>query len=343
MIDLNKIIRPNIVALRPYSSARDEFKGEEGCFLDANENPFGELNRYPDSSQKALKTAFAALKEVQIDNVFIGNGSDEIIDLAFKIFCEPNEDKALSFTPSYGMYEVSAAINSVALIKVDLSSDFQIDLDTTSQYLSDPKLKLIFICSPNNPTGNNLDKASIEFLLQNFDGVIIIDEAYADFSKEVSWVKSIKEYPNLMVTQTMSKAWGLAGARIGTAYANSNIINVLNKVKPPYSISKLNQNAALKAISDSENFEQQLDDILAQKEWLFQSLKRLQIIKKIYPSNANFFLVEVEDADHVYDALVEQKIIIRNRNSLVKNCLRITIGSEVENQQLLMDLKNIKP
>lgn len=341
MIDLKEIVRPNILSLKPYSSARDEFAGEAEVFLDANENPFGNLNRYPDPYQKKLKSKLAKLKKVTDASIFIGNGSDEVIDLAFRIFCNPGFDKALTFSPTYGMYDVSAAINDIELIKIPLSKESQIDLELIGNYLADISLKLIFICSPNNPTGNLINKKEIKYILEKFNGIVIIDEAYIDFSLSKSWVTMLDNYPNLIVSQTFSKAWGLAAARIGIAYANKDIIKLFNKVKPPYNISKLNQKAAIDALADYGEFESNLQVILSQKEKLEPALNDIEVVKRVYPSDANFFLIEVIDANRIYEALAKQKIITRNRNNIINNCIRISIGTPKENEQLLNALTNI--
>jgi len=341
MFDLERLVRPNILALKPYSSARDEFKGDSGVFLDANENPYGDLNRYPDPYQRQLKERLAELKNVSSQNIFIGNGSDEVIDLAFRIFCKPNEDQALTFAPTYGMYDVSAAINDVELLKIPLNENFQINTQNLEKHLYNPKLKVVFICSPNNPTGNVFSAKDIEFILEKFKGVVIIDEAYIDFSTTDSWLKNIEKYPNLIVSQTFSKAWGLAAARVGVAYANEAIIQYYNKVKPPYNVSRLNQEAALIALNDLPEFEKRKQTILAEKTKLINQLKEIDFVKKIYPSDANFILIEVSDANKIYTDLVNQKIIIRNRHKLVNNCLRISIGTSEENEQLLNALNKI--
>ncbi len=341
MFKLKDIIRENILSLQPYSSARDEFKGNAGVFLDANENPFGELNRYPDPYQRALKLKLSELKKIPSDQIFIGNGSDEIIDLTFRIFCNPNKDKALTFTPTYGMYDVSAAINAIELIKVPLTAKFQIDLNLVEYFLSDSTLKVIFICSPNNPTANIFEKEKIEYLLKKFNGIIFIDEAYIDFSDSESWIKMLTKYPNLMVSQTFSKAWGLAAARVGITYANEEIIKLFNNVKLPYNVSDLNQKAALNALSNADFFKKNLQIIKTEKQKLIEALKTLTQVVKIYPSDANFLLVEVTDANKIYSELVSRKIITRNRNALVKNCLRITIGTPEENAILLQTIKNL--
>lgn len=339
MFELEKIVRKNILNLKPYSSARSEFTGKEGVFLDANENPFGTLNRYPDPFQKELKSKLGVLKSIAVENIFIGNGSDEVIDLAFRIFCEPGKDKALTFSPTYGMYDVSAEINDVELIKVPLNASFQIDFAAFENYLNDTSLKLIFICSPNNPTGNNIE--NIDLLLQKFKGIVIVDEAYIDFSTAGSFINKIKHYPNLIVSQTFSKAWGLAAARVGTAYADISIISLFNKVKSPYNVSELNQKAALNALENYSEFEKRKAIIIEQKEWLEKQLTMLPVVNKVYPSDANFILIETADANRIYNELVDQKVITRNRNSLVKNCIRITVGTAEENKKLINELSKI--
>jgi histidinol-phosphate aminotransferase len=342
MFDLQRLIRPNIANLKPYSSARDEYHGKEGVFLDANENPFGTLNRYPDPHQKDLKNAISKIKGIDQKQIFVGNGSDELIDLVFRIFCEPKEDKALTFSPTYGMYGVAANINDVELINIPLNSDFQIDLETAKTYLSDPKLKLILLCSPNNPTANHLNLNDVEYILNNFNGIVMIDEAYIDFSFQVSKINLIDRYPNLIISQTMSKAYGLASARIGLGFAHEDIIILLNKVKPPYNVSLANQLAALEALGESEKYQSNLEEIMSQKEWLKKELSQLDLVKTIYPSDANFFLIKVDDADAIYYRLIDEKIIVRNRHSVLENCIRITVGTEGENLSLINALKSIQ-
>ncbi|WP_420552951.1 histidinol-phosphate transaminase [Tenacibaculum aiptasiae] len=341
MFELEKIVRPNIQSLKAYSSARDEFKGEAEVYLDANENPFGTLNRYPDPQQKSIKEKISEIKEINTNQIFVGNGSDEVIDLAFRIFCEPGKDKALTFSPTYGMYDVSAEINDVELIKQPLLADFQINLNQLQPYLEMDEVKLIFICSPNNPTGNIINKEDIEYILENFNGVVIIDEAYIDFSTKESLVAEIKNYPNLIVSQTFSKAWGLAGARVGIAYASSKIIDLYSKVKPPYNVSSLNQNAVLVSLNNQTKFEIEKNIILIEREKVITQLSQLPMVKTIYPTEANFVLVEVEKVNELYKDLVKKKIITRNRNSVINNCLRITIGSPEENQKLINALQEL--
>lgn len=341
MFDLNAITRANIRELKPYSSARDEFSGSNGIFLDANENPYGTLNRYPDPYQRELKELISEYKDIDPKNMFVGNGSDEIIDLLFRIFCTPSKDKVLTFAPTYGMYDVVAQINDIEMIKVDLNDEFDIDYQAVESYVSDPNLKIIMICSPNNPTGNCVNPESIEKIVKSFNGIVLVDEAYIDFSDSKSFINLIAEYRNLVVSQTMSKAWGLASARVGLAFANSDLIDLLNKVKPPYNVSGLNQEAAINAIKNNGAFLVNKQRILEDKNKLYSSLRELQIVKKIYPSESNFFLVEFDDADHVYSTLVNQKIIVRNRNKVLRNCIRITVGTAEENQELIQALKSI--
>ncbi|PBQ34885.1 histidinol-phosphate transaminase [Sphingobacteriaceae bacterium] len=340
MFELNKLVRKNIRDLKPYSSARDEFTGEDAIFLDANENPYGELNRYPDPYQKILKKKLSELKSMPSENIFIGNGSDEIIEQAYRIFCNPGKDRALTFSPTYGMYEVSAAINDIQLITVPLNNSFQINLKKLGEYFNDPFLKVIFICSPNNPTGNGI--RNIEKILKEFKGIVIVDEAYIDFSTEASFTEKIELYPNLIILQTLSKAWGLAAARIGIAYASAEVISLFNKVKPPYNVSLLNQQAAVAALSNLAEFKNKRDLIVSERENLVNTLSLLSSVKKIYPSDANFFLAEVNDADKLYHHLVAKKIVTRNRTTLVRNCIRITVGSPAENEKLINALKEFK-
>ena len=339
---MKELIRPNIRNLQAYSSARDEFSGKKGVFLDANENPFGHLNRYPDPHQKDLKAQLAQLKGLSSEHIFIGNGSDEVIDLAFRIFCEPGKDKVLSFFPSYGMYRVSAAINDIKLIEIPLATNFQIDVRLLKAYFAQKDIKLLFICSPNNPTGNVFHPKDIKFILNHFKGITIIDEAYIDFSSSPSWSKEIDNYPRLIVSQTFSKAWGLAAARVGVAYANDEIINLFDRVKPPYNVSALNQNAAIKAITNIDIFEQNKQTILAERQLLQQELVKFDWVKHIYPSDANFLLIQVTNANIIYSKLVKQNVIIRNRHNLVENCIRISIGTPTENRILLQTMNTIE-
>lgn len=339
--NIKKLVRKNILQLSPYSSAREEFKGNEGVFLDANENPYGIYNRYPDPYQLKLKQKIAEIKNCNVNQIFVGNGSDEVIDLAFRIFCEPNVDKALTFSPTYGMYHFCAEINAVKLIQIPLNTDFQIDRKSVENYFNDLNLKLIFICSPNNPTGNLLNVDDIEFIVRNFKGIVMIDEAYIDFADQNSFLEKLKIYPNLIVIQTLSKSWGLAGIRLGIAYMNDEILALYNKVKSPYNISSLNQEMALKSLNQMENYHAHVKEILSERTKMIKQLNQLKSIRKIYPTDANFILIEVENADEWYRKLVSKQIIVRNRNSVIPNCVRITIGTPEENQLLINELKEI--
>lgn len=332
MDNINNLIRKNIISLTPYSSARDEYKSNEGIFLDANENPFGNLNRYPDPYQWRLKQVLSSQKKIAIENILIGNGSDEIIDLVQRVFCEPKEDKIIICPPTYGMYQVYANINNVEVISIPLIDDFQLN----TEVILAQNAKILFLCSPNNPTGNSLK--NLEYIIENFNGIVFLDEAYIDFSNEPSLVSKISQYSNLIVSQTFSKARGLAAVRVGIAYANKAIISVLNKVKPPYNVSQLNQETAVKSLADEANFKSNVQLIIAEREKLKISLLELDFVVKIYPSEANFLLVQMENATAIYNSLIEQQIITRNRSSVVKNTIRITIGTPRENQQLLYAL-----
>ena len=342
MFDLNKIVRKNILEMKPYSSARDEFSGSEGVFLDANENPYGHLNRYPDPYQNELKNAIAKQAGIKTNRIFVGNGSDEVIDLIFRIFCEPGKDKSLTFSPSYGMYDVSASINNIRMIKLPLTNDFQIDLAQSMEALKDSKIKVTLICSPNNPTGNAFPKEVVEQILRSSQSIVVIDEAYIDFSDTGSFIGLIDNYPNLIITRSMSKAWGLAAARIGYAFSNEAIIQLLNKVKPPYNVSLLNQKEAIKSLKDPNRFKTNIQYILEEKQQLIEKLNSMALVKKIYPSDANFLLVQFTDADRIYEELIDRQIIVRNRNSVVRNCIRITVGTREENRLLLNALKRIE-
>lgn len=339
-MNLDKLVRDNIKNLTPYSSARDEFSADAGVFLDANENPFGDYNRYPDPYQKALKAEISKLKNIDASKIFLGNGSDEVIDLLMRIFAEPKKDKILVFNPTYGMYEVSANINDVEVVSYPLNQDFQIEFsDELEKILKDENLKLVFVCSPNNPSGNLIARNSVLEILNKFNGIVVVDEAYEDFSKEDSWISEINNYPQLLVMQTFSKAWGMAGLRVGMAFAQKDILDLMNKVKPPYNISILNQKEVYNSLQNVESFNKNLSEILEQRTFLEKELQNFSFVKKIYPSNANFLMVEVENADQFYNYLVDEKIIIRNRNKVVENCVRITIGNAEENQKLLRALE----
>lgn len=333
MDKINNLIRKNIVSLTTYSSARDEYKSSQGIFLDANENPFGKLNRYPDPYQWRLKQILSSQKKVGIENILIGNGSDEIIDLVQRVFCEPNEDQIIICPPTYGMYEVYANINNLEIISIPLTEDFQLNTEA----ILAQNAKILYLCSPNNPTGNSLK--NLEYIIENFNGIVFLDEAYIDFSESPSLVSKINQYPNLIVSQTFSKARGLAAVRVGIAYANEAIIAVMNKVKPPYNVSQLNQEAAVLALADEANFKSNVALIKVERGKLKNALLELDFVVKIYPSEANFLLVEMQNATEIYSNLIEQQIITRNRSSVVENTIRITIGTPRENQQLMYALQ----
>ena len=335
MINISDLIRKNIVALKPYSSARDDYKSKDGIFLDANENPFGNLNRYPDPFQWRLKQILSSQKKVAISNILIGNGSDEIIDLVQRVFCEPSLDNIIICPPTYGMYEVYGNINNINVINVPLTKTFQLDTDA----ILAQKAKILFLCSPNNPTGNALE--NLEYIIENFNGIVFLDEAYIDFCDQPSMIPKIAEYPNLIVSQTFSKAHGLAAARIGVAYSNAIIIDNLIKIKPPYNISQLNQEAAVQSLANNKNFRLNIELLKIERENLKISLLNLDFVKKVYPSEANFLLVEMHDATLIYNNLVSQQIVTRNRSSVVKDTIRITVGTPRENQQLLYALQLI--
>jgi histidinol-phosphate aminotransferase len=341
MNDIESLVRNNVRYLIPYSCARDEFQGKDGIFMDANENPYGNLNRYPDPYQRELKSALGKLKGIPEEQIFLGNGSDEIIDLCYRIFCNPGIDSALTFRPSYGMYEVSAGVNDVNFVKLPLSGDFQIDPGTLIPFLDDPKLKLIFICSPNNPTGNSFSTRVISKIIETFSGIVIIDEAYIDFASQPSFSSKVMDYRNLIVMQTFSKSMGLAAARVGIAIMQPEILHYFNKIKPPYNISSVNQKAAIHAVSNPGLLKKRISAIKSERDRLASVLGKMSIIEKVFPSDSNFLLVRTRDADLVYSELIERKIIVRNRNKLVPGCIRITVGSRKENNKLIETLSDI--
>lgn len=336
-----KLVRQNIRNVTPYSSARSEFSGNNGVFLDANENPYGRYNRYPDPDQTTLIHQIARVKNLSPESIIIGNGSDELIDLSLRVFCEPNLDKVMILTPTYGMYEVCAAIHGTPLIKIPLTEDFQIPVNDVKPYFSYKNLKIIFICSPNNPTGNLMRIEDIEYLLLNFDGIVVLDEAYIDFCDQPSFAEKISTYPNLIVLQTMSKAWGLAGLRIGIGIMHPEVITYFRKIKPPYNISSPNAEIAIKALENLDLFNNRVNEIIAEREIMTLELSQMKSVKKIYPSDANFILVEVDNAPDQYQKLLKRNIIVRNRHAVIKNTIRITVGSPAENQQLIANLKEV--
>lgn len=346
-IDLTTLLRPHILALKPYSSARDEYTGRDGVFLDANENPFGSItaenfNRYPDPYQQALKERISEIKGVSANQLFLGNGSDEAIDLLFRAFCRPGVDQVILLPPTYGMYEVSAGINDIETVKVPLTSDFQLDTKAILESVT-PTCKLLFICSPNNPSGNTMRREDIIYLLRNFPGIVVVDEAYTDFSGEPSFTNELPRHPNLLVIQTFSKAWGLASLRLGMAFGSADIVRILNKIKPPYNISGLTQQKVLEALGDLTAMKVMTEDILRERDFLEKELAEVSVVKKIYPSDANFLLIKVEHAKKTYDDLVDEKIIVRDRSKvlLCDECLRITVGTRAENEYLLKALKKL--
>lgn len=343
--DLNKITRPSIQALKPYSSARDEFQGvtDNMVFLDANENPFENgVNRYPDPHQGKLKSILSEIKGISVKNILLGNGSDEVLDLIYRAFCEPNQDNVLILPPTYGMYEVLANLNAIHLKKINLTDDFQPKVNDILQS-ADAKSKLLFICSPNNPSGNSFSSQVIESLISNFKGLVVIDEAYIDFSTEKSWLSRLNEFPNLIVTQTLSKAYAMAGIRLGICYASEAIISILNTIKPPYNINELTQNKAIELLNIEDLARNQIHAILKEREILIANLQSVSFISKIYPSDANFVLVQVDDANKRYDQLIEKGIVIRNRTTQpgCENTLRLTVGTSEENKFLIEMLHHL--
>ncbi|SFN40998.1 histidinol phosphate aminotransferase apoenzyme [Chitinophaga sp. YR627] len=347
MFDLNSLLRDNIKRLVPYSTARDEFKGEASIFLDANENSFGSplpvnYNRYPDPMQWKVKYKLADIKGVPPQNIFLGNGSDEVIDVLYRSFCRPGVDNVVLFPPTYGMYEVSANINDVIVRKVSLTPEYQIDMAALQEAV-DERTKLIFICSPNNPTGNSIDRSDIEMILNNFDGIVVVDEAYINFARQKTFISELTEYPNLVVMQTLSKAWGLAALRVGMAFAGEDIINVLNKVKPPYNINQAAQDLVLEALDNINQVNEWIRETVIERDTLAAGLIGLPQVLEVYPSDANFLLAKTTDAKGIYNHLVEKGIIVRDRSKveLCNGCLRITVGTPEENTVLLETIAQV--
>jgi histidinol-phosphate aminotransferase len=341
--NINNLVRENVKSMKPYSSARDEFEDFDTAdmiFLDANENPFQNgVNRYPDPQQSSVKVVLAKQRNVNPNQILLGNGSDEVLDLIFRAFCEPKVDNVITLPPTYGMYGVLANINAVENREVLLSTDFQPQVEKILEAVDD-NTKLIFLCSPNNPSGNSFSDESVVKLLQNFKGLVVIDEAYIDFSKKQSWMNELDEYPNLIITQTLSKAYGLAGIRLGICYASAAIISVLNKIKPPYNVNELTQLRALERLSNPEKIKYEIDSIIVQREQLLKVLVDVKFVEKVYPTEANFILIKVDDANKRYDELIKKGIVIRNRTTqpLCENTLRLTIGTESENTKLIESL-----
>jgi histidinol-phosphate aminotransferase len=343
--NINNLIRENIKSMKPYSSARDEFKEftQEMVFLDANENPYENgVNRYPDPQQRSVKLTLSEIKRVPENQILLGNGSDEVLDLLFRAFCEPSKDNIITLPPTYGMYGVLANLNAIENREVLLSENFEPQIETILSKVND-NTKMIFICSPNNPTGNSFSDESIVSLLKNFNGIVVLDEAYIDFSEKDSWLQEINDYPNLVITQTLSKAYGMAGIRLGILYASAEIITILNKIKPPYNVNILTQTKALEYLENYELVKSQIIDIKDQRNILYGQLLNLDFVKNIYQTDANFILLKVDDANKRYNQILEKGIVIRNRtnDALCENCLRITIGTEAENQKLIEVLKEL--
>ena len=335
--NIEQLVRPNIWNLTPYSSARDEFTGEANVYLDANENPYNTaFNRYPDPLQHAVKERIAVLKKLDSKRIFLGNGSDEPIDLVYRVFCEPATDNVVTIDPTYGMYQVAAAINNIEYRKVLLNERFDFSSDALLQ-ATDHHTKLIFLCSPNNPTGNNLNRREMIKTVENFSGIVVVDEAYIDFSSQPSLLHELESYPNLMILQTFSKAWGSAGVRLGMAFAAPAIISVMNKVKYPYNINRLTQDYALRMLENVGNVEEWVYLLLQERTRLQNQLADLACVERIYPSDANFLLVKVSDANAIYTNLINYGVIVRNRSnvSLCNDCLRITVGTPSENDELI--------
>ena len=344
--DINNLVRENIKAMKPYSSARDEFEDFDTAdmiFLDANENPFQNgVNRYPDPQQSSVKAVLSTQNTISKKQILLGNGSDEVLDLIFRAFCEPKVDNVITLPPTYGMYGVLANLNTIENKEVLLSNDFQPQVEQILKTV-DANTKIIFLCSPNNPTGNSFTEESVSILLENFNGLIVIDEAYIDFSDKESWLAKIDEYPNLIITQTLSKAYGLAGIRLGICYASAEVIAVLNKIKPPYNVNELTQLRALERLSNPEKIKSEITTIIAQREELLKVLVDVKFIEKIYPTEANFILIKVDNANKRYNELIAKGIVIRNRTSqpLCEDTLRLTIGTQSENTILMKALKEL--
>lgn len=337
MKPFNELLRPNIRNLKPYSSARDEYSGEAAVFLDANENPFNApYNRYPDPYQRELKKRIAEIKGVTPENIFLGNGSDEAIDIVIRAFCEPGTDNVVSIAPTYGMYQVAADINNIEVKKVLLTDDFELDTDSLLS-ATDEHTKIIFLCSPNNPTGNCFQQEDVKKILDGFEGIVVLDEAYIDFAPNKSWLKKLTQYPNLVVLQTFSKAWGMAGIRLGMAFAQNGIINVFSKIKYPYNVNVLTQQKALDLLKENDKMQKWVDELLEERTRLIEVLRTKKFVQKIYPTDANFVLLKTPEPKKIYNYLVDRKIIIRDRSNvaLCEGCLRITVGTPEENRELI--------
>lgn len=342
-IDINKLVRKNILTMKPYSSARDEFKGDAEIFLDANENPYpSPFNRYPDPLQWEVKKKLSKIKGIQPEQIFLGNGSDEAIDVLIRAFCEPNREAILITEPTYGMYAVCADVNAVAIQKILLTPEYDLDVDALFNQVND-QTKIIFLCSPNNPTANLLNRDKIISVLERFNGLVVIDEAYIDFTSSESFTHDLPAFENLVILQTFSKAWGLAGLRLGMCFASPAIIAILNKVKYPYNINLATQAHALEALDNEQKKNSMVTEIVRERDFMMRELQTVKMVQKVYPSDANFILIKVDDANGTYKKLTDQKIIVRNRSSvaLCLNCLRITVGTPEENKELIKALKEL--
>ena len=342
---IENLLRKNILNIKPYSSARDEYQevSDNMVFIDANENPFNtDVNRYPDPQQTKVKQRLSDLKKIPVNQILLGNGSDEVLDLIFRAFCEPHQDNIITLPPTYGMYSVLANLNAIEIKKVFLNADFQPNVDKILE-VQNKNSKLLFICSPNNPTANSFNSESIERLITSFKGIVVIDEAYIDFSRQESWLNRLNDFPNLIVTQTLSKAYGLAGIRLGICYASNFIINTLNKIKPPYNINQLTQDKALECLQAIEDIKLQTEIILNERTDMIFALESISIIENVYASDANFLLVKIDDANKRYKQLIEKGIVVRNRTNqpLCDNCLRFTIVTSIENKKLIDTLKEL--
>ncbi|WP_431609572.1 histidinol-phosphate transaminase [Chryseobacterium sp. 'Rf worker isolate 10'] len=336
---IKTLVRENILQLRPYISFRDHNEFNAPVMLDANESPFGECNRYPDSTQKRLKSKLAGIKNVSPSKIAIGNGSDELIDLIIKIFCEPKKDAILMMNPSFAMYGFYAAINENKVSKLNLDENFEIVKDNFLKTAEDPSLKIFFLCSPNNPTGNSVD--DIEFYLQNFNGIVVVDEAYIEFSGKKSSLELLEKYSNLIVLQTFSKAWGIAGARVGMAYASEEIISLINTVKAPYNVNVLSQELILKTLDEENRLQENVNRILEERTWLKQQFEGIVCIAKVFSTDANFFLIRMKNIDSVYTRMLEQEILTSRRDPAIPGCIRINVGNRAENEKLINLLKGI--
>ncbi|SHL74329.1 histidinol-phosphate aminotransferase [Chryseobacterium carnipullorum] len=338
--NINSLVRENIVKLQPYISFRDHNEFNAPVLLDANECPFGEFNRYPDSSQKKLKNKLAGLKGLSPEQIAIGNGSDELIDLIIKIFCEPKKDAILMMNPSFAMYGFYAAVNENEVVKLDLDDNFEMVKDDFLKITQKRDIKVFFLCSPNNPTGNSVK--DLEFFIQNFDGIVVIDEAYIEFSENRSGIEVLDQYPNVIVLQTFSKAWGTAGARVGTAYASKEIIRFINTVKAPYNVNTLSQELIISLLDDKNKLKDNVAKVLNEREWLKEEFKSIDCIEKVFPTDANFFLIKMKDGTKVYQTMLDEEILTSQRAPAIQNCIRINVGTREENEKLINILKTVK-